>query len=107
MVKPQRLQELTRQGALSLLHSFAALRFYPPQFLEAISVKLLQHMEEGPAFTAHELAIGVYSYGKLAHHPGPNMMAAACAQMDELVRDQPTSNFPCFDQEHMYSNHAY
>lgn len=91
LIKPERLAEMTRQGALSLLHSFAALRFYPPQFLEAVSVKLLNHMEEGPAFTAHELALGLYSFAKLAHHPGPNMLSSACAAMDKLVSDKPTS----------------
>ena len=86
MSKPDRLDQMTSQGLINMLHSFAVLHFYPPKFLEAAAAKLLVLNPVGRRpLNDQELSNVVYSFGKLAHHPGDRLLTYVCNSLDTMV----------------------
>ena len=76
---------MTSQGIINMMHSFAVLHFYPPKFLEAAAATLLQ-LSQGPRqLSDQELSNILYSFGKLAHHPGNKLLAVLCNSIDSIV----------------------
>lgn len=85
VAKPDRMAAMTSQGIINMMHSFAVLHFYPPKFLDAAAAALLQ-LSQGPRqFSDQELSNILYSYGKLAHHPGDKLLAFLCNSIDSIV----------------------
>lgn len=84
MSKPIRLAQMTSQGIINSLHSFAVLHFYPPKFLEAAAAKLVEHGKATP-FNDQSLSNILYAFGKLAHHPGDGMLTFICNSLDAMV----------------------
>lgn len=84
MAKPARLAQLTSQAIINMLHAFAVLHFYPPTFLETAAAMLIK-IGRTKSFSDQEMSNILYAFGKLAHHPGDEMLTFACNSLDAMV----------------------
>lgn len=85
MSKPHRLKASTQQGLVNVMWAFATLRFYPAKYFSAVSPYLAKSL---PAFRDQELASCLWSFGRMAHHPG-KLMTTLCEAVDCQVRTNP------------------